>query len=106
MYSRENRVVSEKDFHLVRNQGKRFHCSFFSIFLLENSSLEINKIGFIVSNKEGKAVLRNRIKRKLRELFYSWLNTENRFMIVVIGRGTCVKASIPELLLFKEKAEK
>lgn len=106
MYPRENRVVSEKDFRLVRNKGKRFHCSFFSIFLLESSIFKKNKIGFIVSNKEGKAVFRNKIKRKLRELFYSWLNTENLFMMVVIGREKCRDASISELLLFKDKAEK
>ncbi|KKP69564.1 ribonuclease P protein component [candidate division CPR3 bacterium GWF2_35_18] len=106
MYPYQNRVVSEKDFYFVRNKGKRFHCSFFSIFLIENPSFKINKIGFIVSNKEGKAVFRNRIKRKLRDLFYSWLNIENRFMMVVIGREKCLKASTQDLLMFKDKAEK
>ena len=58
----------------------------------------INRIGITVSKKLGKAVVRNRVRRRLREVYR--LN-EDRFApgwdIVVVARSRCVNASFDKL---------
>ncbi len=57
-----------------------------------------NRVGVTVSKKLGKAVVRNRVRRRLREVYR--LN-EGRFLpgwdIVVVARGRAVEASFSEL---------
>ena len=58
----------------------------------------INRVGVTVSKKLGKAVIRNRVRRRLREVYR--LN-ESRFLpgwdIVVVARGRAVEASFADL---------
>ena len=58
----------------------------------------MNRIGITVSKKLGKAVVRNRVRRRLREVYR--LN-EDRFApgwdIVVVARSRCVNASFDKL---------
>lgn len=57
-----------------------------------------NRVGITVSKKLGKAVVRNKIRRRLREVYR--LN-ESRFLrgydLVVVARGACVEASFQQL---------
>ena len=57
-----------------------------------------NRVGITVSKKLGKAHIRNRVRRRFREIYR--LN-EDRFLpgwdIVVVARTRAVKASFPEL---------
>ena len=57
-----------------------------------------NRVGITVSKKLGKAVVRNRVRRRLREVYRLH---ESRFLpgwdIVVVARGRAVDASFPEL---------
>ena len=57
-----------------------------------------NRVGVTVSKKLGKAVVRNRVRRRLREVYR--LN-ESRFLpgwdIVVVARHRAITASFPEL---------
>ena len=58
----------------------------------------MNRVGVTVSKKLGKAVVRNRVRRRLREVYR--LN-ESRFLpgwdIVVVARGRAIEASFSEL---------
>ena len=58
----------------------------------------INRVGVTVSKKLGKAVVRNRVRRRLREVYRLH---ESRFLpgwdIVVVARGRAIEASFPEL---------
>ena len=58
----------------------------------------MNRVGVTVSKKLGKAVVRNRVRRRLREVYR--LN-ESRFLpgwdIVVVARGRAVDAGFSEL---------
>ena len=60
--------------------------------------LGINRIGITAGKKLGKAVVRNRVRRRLREVYR--LN-EDRFQsgwdIVVVARSRCITASIEKL---------
>ena len=64
------RLKKEKDFDLVFRKGKRLFSS--SITLVYFPSQEL-KVGFAVSKKHGGSVVRNKIKRQLRESFRSFL---------------------------------
>ena len=59
---------------------------------------EQNRVGVTVSKKLGKAVVRNRIRRRLREVYR--LN-EDRFLpgwdIVVVARSRCIQADFGKL---------
>ena len=63
------RLKKEKDFNLVFNKGKRLYSSTLTLVYLPSNEL---KAGYAVSKKHGGSVMRNRIKRLLRESFRSF----------------------------------
>lgn len=64
----KNRLKKEKDFQQVFNKGRFINSDLISVRFLGNST-DDTRVGFIVSKKVSKkAVLRNRVKRKLREV--------------------------------------
>jgi ribonuclease P protein component len=63
----EEYLKKEKQFSLVYNQGKLIRGRLLSIRLVPND-LVISRYGFIVGKRVGKAVVRNRAKRLLREI--------------------------------------
>ena len=78
------RLKREKDFSLVFNKGKRLYSSALTMIYLPADSL---KVGFAVSKKHGGSVIRNRIKRLLRESFRSLLpQIEQNFFFVFIPK--------------------
>ena len=68
MLPKENRLTKKKDFEGVFKKGKGFNEGF--LFLkIEKNNLEKSRFAFIVSKKiNKKAVDRNKIKRRLREV--------------------------------------
>ena len=67
MLPKENRLKLKKDFETVFRKGKSFNQDILLLKVLENDS-NIKRFGFIVSRKiSKKAVMRNKIKRRLRE---------------------------------------
>ena len=59
----DHRLKRSEDFDRVFKKGKRVYAKTLMMLYLEEESL---KIGYSVSKKHGKAVIRNSIKRKLR----------------------------------------
>ena len=76
------RLKKEKDFSLVFNKGKRLYSSALTLIFLPSDEL---KVGFAVSKKHGGSVVRNRIKRLLRESFRSFSSelTQNFFFVFI-----------------------
>ncbi len=67
MLSKKNRLKKVRDFERVFQKGKGFKKGFFYVKIVSNG-LEKSRFGIIVSKKAfRKAVVRNRIKRKIRE---------------------------------------
>ena len=64
------RLKKEKDFKAVFNKGKRLFSSSLTLIYLPSEQL---KVGYAVSKKHGGSVIRNRIKRLLRESFRSFI---------------------------------
>ncbi len=67
-FTKDERILKNKDFVSVQKQGKRFASKGLVVFLKTNN-LDIRRLGLAVSSKVNGAVKRNRIKRLLRELF-------------------------------------
>jgi ribonuclease P protein component len=58
---------NSQQFRRVYEQGQKIHTPFFSAFFLRNDAGE-RRYGITVTRKIGGAVLRNRCKRRLREI--------------------------------------
>jgi ribonuclease P protein component len=68
MLAKENRLRKEKDFGAIFKGGKTFKEGFLVLKTIKNN-LDIDRFGFIISQKVSKkATVRNRIKRKIREI--------------------------------------
>jgi len=67
MLPQKNRLKKEKDFDEVFEKGKGFNSSL--LFLkAKRNNLKVKRFGFVVSQKVSKkAIVRNRVKRFLRE---------------------------------------
>ncbi|MEE9325420.1 MAG: ribonuclease P protein component [Dehalococcoidia bacterium] len=66
MMQRESRLSGSKRFSEVLKRGRRWPSELLVLIILPNA-LERNRYGFSVSKRLGKAVVRNRVKRRLRE---------------------------------------
>ena len=78
------RLKREKDFNLVFNKGKRIYSKTLTVVYYPSNQL---KVGFAVSKKHGGSVVRNRIKRLLRESFRSFMpKIRQNFFFVFIPK--------------------
>lgn len=93
MIKRIYRLKSPKDFRQAYRYGKSIVNSYLVIYY-RNNKKEKYRIGFSISKKVGKAVIRNKIKRRLREICR--LN-ENSFPqgldIIIVARVRVNKVS-------------
>jgi ribonuclease P protein component len=66
-FPREARLVRRGDFDAVYRTGQRVSSSHFTVFVRSNE-LALNRFGFSIKKALGGAVVRNRIRRRLREM--------------------------------------
>ena len=66
-YPRDARLVQKAQFDAVYRSGKRRSSSHFTAFLKANS-LPQSRFGFSIKKALGSAVVRNRIRRRVREI--------------------------------------
>jgi ribonuclease P protein component len=64
--NREQRLTKDSEFSPVLRQGKTLVHNLVVLKALPNG-LEFDRYGFVVSRKVGKAVVRNKVKRRMRE---------------------------------------
>jgi ribonuclease P protein component len=65
---RDQRLLSSQQFRTVYERGQKFHTPFFSAFFLSTEG-KLQRLGLTTTRKIGGAVLRNRCRRRLREIF-------------------------------------
>ena len=74
------------------------HANGYLVLYARPNRTQINRVGITVSKKLGHAVVRNRVRRRLREVYR--LN-EDRFApgwdIVVVARSRCIDADFQKL---------
>lgn len=88
MLPKINRLKKRKDFEKVLRKGKGFKEDFLVLKMLKNN-LSQTHFGFIVGNKiSKKATLRNKIKRRLRELVRTKITKIKKgFNVVLIAKA-------------------
>jgi ribonuclease P protein component len=66
-FPRETRLVRRGEFDAVYRAGKRRSSSHFTVFFRANQ-LPLSRFGFSIKKALGGAVVRNRIRRRMREI--------------------------------------
>jgi len=94
-FPRDLRLRKTYEFRLVKNNGKRLKDHFFWMQLMKTGqSPDTPKLGIIASRRFGCAVLRNRAKRIIREVFRrNQSSFLQGFDLVVLPRRAMFKAS-------------
>lgn len=67
-FPKSARILRSADFRKVYDAGWRYTCPFFSAFCLATDSDSGPRFGFTLPRALGKATVRNRIKRRMREI--------------------------------------
>lgn len=84
MLKRENRLRKKKDFDAIFKQGD-FKKTSFIFFITKKNNLEYSRFGIIVNKKVSKkAVIRNKIKRRIREIIRKKENEMTKGLDVII----------------------
>ena len=90
------RLKGRKVFNYILNKGKTLPTKTF--VLVYSPSKYSSKVGFIVSKKIGKAVVRNKIRRRLRESFRLLIpNVQNNINYIIIARPWIVDLNFNEI---------
>ena len=97
-FPRAARLLKHADFDRVYKQGRRHFSSHMTVFYLRQTEGEA-RIGFTVGRVLGGAVIRNRIKRRLREAVRQRRSVLTDPVDVVVNpKKSVLKAEFPALL--------
>jgi ribonuclease P protein component len=96
-FPREARLVRKSEFDAVYRAGKRRSSSHYTIFIRANE-LPVSRYGFSIKKALGGAVVRNRIRRRMREMVrYHRQEIAAGWDIVVHPKSSVAKASFVAL---------
>lgn len=86
MLAKQYRVSNSADYSSIYKNGRKIPGRYIIVYLLKND-LGYNRYGIVTSKKIGKAVVRNKIKRRLRAIIKDNMpKVKTSFDIVLIGR--------------------
>ena len=87
-------ILRKAEFQKVYSHGKSFACRDIVIYIFRAENLK-GKVGFAAGKKLGCAVVRNRVKRLLREAYRLNKNKIRRdFAVILVGRKSLVDAKM------------
>jgi len=96
-YPRQERMQYRWEFNQVKKHGLSFVGKLIVLSIVKHKQMDGRRIGYVITKRIGPAILRNRIKRKLREIYRlhrAFFN--DGISIVIIARPAAVKASYME----------
>lgn len=99
-FPKSARILRTSDFRKAYNQGSRIAGPYFAAFCLRipRGEKEGPRLGFTVPRAFGKAVMRNRVKRRLREAIRVRLHdVAPQWDIVINPRRAALEAPVEEL---------
>src|SRR5882672_9068110 len=97
-FPKSARILRSKDFRRVYDHGAKFSGPLFSAFCLRNNGEGGVKIGFTCPRALGGAVVRNRIKRRVREAARKYLDRIGAgWEIVINPRQRAMTVPFPQL---------
>jgi len=89
--------LGRQEFEEVYLNGKKFHSTFFTLIFLASQDI---RFGFVVSKKHGSAVVRNKIRRRIKaalENILKHLSLDQTGHIVVVPKTGIAKAGFKDL---------
>ena len=90
-------LSKKSDFNLLKVRGIKRRLPFGTV-VYANSSDECARLGFAISRKVGSAVLRNKMKRRIRVAFRNAMKESPKNMhVLVIANKTSLQHSIKQL---------
>ena len=99
MLKRINRLKKRYQFNYVYKSGEHFSGEHIVLYTATSKTKNI-KIGLAVTKKVGHAVVRNKIRRRLREIIKKELpNLKQNYNIIIIARDNVTEASFEQLSL-------
>lgn len=96
---RSQRLLTSREFRAAYDRGKRFNTPFYTAFILKTDSEE-QRMGVTVTRKLGGSVLRNRCKRRIREVFRlrrKLALDDSGYDIVINAKASLVTADFVQL---------
>ena len=90
----EHRLKTRAEFRKVMSKGKRRFTKHFIIYALKTNG-HTSRLGVTVSRKVGNAVVRNRVKRCVRDVFRTQLQREYPSLDLVVIAKHGVAQSLP-----------
>ncbi len=97
-FTRSARLRSAADFREVRLNGKSWTGKFFVLAVLRGGDQLPARLGIITTRRLGIAVLRNRVRRQIREIFRRHQHRIARGVcLVTIARQSALVAALSEL---------
>lgn len=97
MLPKRHRLTRSRDFARVRRFGRSSGTPLASLYVLPTRSTDV-RVGFSVSKRVGKAVVRNRVKRVLREAMRHEMDCLSQGQdLVFIARPAAAEASYQQM---------
>ncbi len=92
---KSGRLRRNKCFQAVYRSGKSYANRQIVLYVLPQHGRE-RRVGFAAGKRLGNAVVRNRVKRLLREAYrLQQHNLKNGFDLIIVGRQTLVNETLP-----------
>lgn len=92
----ENRLRSHADVARVAREGRRLVCPQFAVSYVHGSGPSV-RVGFSIARRLGSAVVRNRVRRRLREAIRPLLGELAAMDILVVPRAAALSSGTGEL---------
>jgi len=92
------RLTRVAEFARVRTEGKPMHGRMMVLGILKDSGDVTTRVGIVTSRRVGGAVVRNRVRRKLREIFRAARSRlAPGIWLVIVAKSPAAKASFEML---------
>jgi ribonuclease P protein component len=94
-----NFIKKSSEYRKIYDQGEKRFSPFFILFITANNKPEL-EIGITVTKKLGNAVVRNKIKRRLRALALNLdrINPHLNCRAVIISKKSCLDGDFAKML--------
>jgi len=97
-FGRARRLTRPAEFARVRKEGRTQRGALLTVGMVDTGTPEPFRAGFITTKRLGQAVVRNRVRRRLREILRTHQHEVRAgIWLVLIARAAAARASAAEL---------